>query len=198
MEANADPDFLYELYNGPKGIFWDIDENGKTYATDAYYEYTSTGKYVLPSGQEYAYWNGRYTLRANFMVDNGLIDGTFAQQSREFSYTNNLTKAWSEHYGGEYAFPIDKLWAEDRIALRPLALVSFMPALSDDMQITRDAIGGLVQQACWKMVYAADEAEFESLWSALRADAEALDVASIQTWFSEQLAAAKEAAAKYE
>ncbi len=198
VDANADPAFVYELYNGPKGVFWDTDENGKTFATDAYYEYATTGKYVLPSGQEYAYWNALYTLRDNFMRDNGLIDDGYYQQRREFSNTNNLSKAWSEYYGGEYEFPIDKLWAENRIALRPLALISFMPPLSDEMKIARDAIGALVQQSCWKMVYAADEAEFEAIWSALCADAEALDVASIQAWFVEHLAAAKEAAAKYE
>lgn len=198
VDANADPAFLYELYNGPKGIFWDYKEDGTTYATDAYYEYATTGKYVLPSGQEYAYWNGRYTLRDNYMVDNGLIDGTFAKEARTFTNKSKLTDAWSEFYGGEYEFPIDKLWAENRIALRPLAVVSFIPSLSEDMQITRDAIGAIVQQAGWKMVYAKDEAEFEEIWAAMRADAEALGVADIQTWFREQLEDAKAAAAKYE
>lgn len=199
VDANADPEFLFQLYNGPKGLFWDIDADGKTYATDAYYEYATNGTYTLPSGEEFKYWNGRYTLRSAFLTTDAVgIDGTYEEQVRTFTNSNKLLTAWSEFHGGEYQFPIDKIIAEDRLALRPLAFVSFMPQLSDDMQITRDAIGAIVQQSGWKLVYAANEAEFEAIWDKMTSDALALGVEEIQNWTLEQIDAAFEQAAKYE
>ena len=73
-----------------------------------------------------------------------------------------------------------------------------MPQLSDDMQITRDAIGAIVQQSGWKLVYAANEAEFEAIWDKMTSDALALGVEEIQNWALEQIDAAFEQAAKYE
>lgn len=198
LDANADPEFLYELYNGPKGLFWDEDEEGNTYATEAYYEYAETGTYTLESGEEYQSWNGRYTLLESFITENGIIDSGYEDDEREYGNTNKLQQAWSEFYGGEYEFPIDKLWAEDRIALRPLSLVSFLPQLDDDMQMIRDAIGAVVEQKGWQMVYAADEEEFEALWQQMKSDALALGAEQVQTWIQDQIAAAEEAAAKYE
>ena len=179
-------------------MFWDEDEEGNTYATEAYYEYAEAGTYTLESGEEYQSWNGRYTLLESFITENGIIDSGYEDDEREYSNTNKLQQAWSEFYGGEYEFPIDKLWAEDRIALRPLSLVSFLPQLDDDMQMIRDAIGAVVEQKGWQMVYAADEEEFEALWQQMKSDALALGAEQVQTWIQDQIAAAEEAAAKYE
>ena len=45
-------------------MFWDVDADGKTYALDAAYTRADTGSYTLASGEEYKYWNGRYTLNS--------------------------------------------------------------------------------------------------------------------------------------
>lgn len=197
IDLNADPDFLYQLYNGPKGLFWDVDADGKTYATEAGYEYANTGTYTLESGEEYAAFNGRYTLKSNYMLDNGLIDGSYEAEMKTYGNSNNLLKAWSEFYGGEYEFPIDKIIAEDRLALRPMSLVTFLPQLDEDNQMIRDAIGAVIQQKGWQMVYAADETEFEALWDAMVSDCQALGAETIQNWFTENLAQAKEKAAEF-
>jgi len=197
IDLNADPEFLYELYNGPKGLFWDIDADGKTFATEAGYEYAEKGAYTLESGEEYKYFNGRYTLKGNFMTDEGIIDSTYEDEMFALGNNNNLLKAWSEFYGGEYAFPIDKIIAEDRLALRPMSLVTFLPSLDEDTQMIRDAIGAVIQQKGWQMVYAADEAEFEALWDAMVSDCEALGAEIVQEWFKENLAQAKEKAAAF-
>lgn len=84
------------------------------------------------------------------------------------------------------------------MALRPLSLVSFLPQLDDDMQMIRDAVGAVVEQKGWQMVYAADEEEFEALWQQMKSDALALGAEQVQTWIQDQIAAAEEAAAKYE
>lgn len=198
LDLNADPEFLYQLYNGPKGLFWDEDADGKTFATEAGLTYATTGSYTLESGEEYKYFNGRYTLKSNFMTDNGLIDTGYQDQIRTLTNSNKLMTAWSEYYGGEYEFPIDKLWAEDRIALRPLSFVSFMPTFDDDMKLLHDAVGAVVQQKGWQMVYAADEAEFDALWQQMKSDALALGAEEVQNWAIEKLNEANEIAAKYE
>ncbi len=197
LDANADPDFLYELYNGPKGLFWDVDENGKTYATEAGYEKADKGTYTLESGEEYQYFNGRYNLTSPYLVQAGLVDDGYGEEMKLYSNSNKLQKAWSEFYGGEYNFPIDKIKAENRLALRPVSLTTFLPSLSDDQKMIQSAVGAVVQQKGWQMVYAADEAEFESLWQQMKNDCLALGAEEIQNWFNEQLPAAKEAAAKY-
>ena len=199
VDANADPEFLFQLYNGPKGLFWDEDENGKTYATDAYYEYADAGTYTLESGEEYKYWNGRYTLRDTFLVTElGGIDPGFKNEQQTYTSDTKLNQAWSEYYGGEYQFPIDKIIAEDRLALRPLAFVSFLPQMDDDMKLIRDSVGAIVQTNCWKMVYAANEDEFESLWQQTVQDAMALGADQVQNWAMDQFDAAFEKASAYE
>ncbi len=197
LDANADPDFLYELYNGPKGLFWDVDENGKTYATEAGYEYADKGAYTLESGEEYTYYNGRYNLTGAYLTKSGLIDDGYAEEMRLYRHNNNLLKAWSEFYGGEYALPIDKIIAENRLARKPVSISTFIPNLDDDMKLIKDAVGAVVQQKGWQMVYAADEAEFEALWQQMKSDALALGAEEVQNWITEKMAEAKEAAAKY-
>ena len=195
VDANADPEFLYELLNGPRGVFWDVDADGKTYALDAAYTRADTGTYTLESGEEYKYWNGRYTL--NSTAVNTAFDNTFNDTLNVYSNDNNLYKQWAEHYGGGFEFPMDYLKAENRVAINP-TFYQFMPVLPDDMQIIKDAAGAVVQQSGWKMVYAADEAEFEAIWQQMKADALALGAEDLQNWYAETAKAAREAAAPYE
>jgi hypothetical protein len=73
-----------------------------------------------------------------------------------------------------------------------------MPSLPDDLKIIKDAVGAVVQQKGWQMVYAADEAEFESLWQQMKADALALGAEEVQNWFYENYKVAEELCAPYE
>lgn len=195
VDANADPEFLYELKNGPRGVFWDFDEDGKTVALDAAYEKADTGTYKLASGEEYASWNGRYTLMNTAI--NALVDNTYGVTIDEYSNNNNLYKEWAEHYGGGFDFPMDYM-AANNMYVKDMTFYQFMPTLPDDLVLIQEAAGAIVQQAGWKMVYAADEAEFESIWQQMKSDALALGAEEVQNWYYENAAIARELCAPYE
>lgn len=195
VDANADPEFLYELRNGPRGVFWDFDENGKTVALDAAYEKADTGTYKLASGEEYASWNGRYTLMATAV--NALVDNTYGVTIDEYANNNNLYKEWAEHYGGGFDFPMDYM-AENNMYVKDMTFYQFMPTLPDDLVLIQEAAGAIVQQSGWKMVYAADEAEFEAIWQQMKSDALALGAEEVQNWYYENAAIARELCAPYE
>ena len=54
---------------------------------------------------------------------------------------------------------------------------------SDDQLLTIAALKDVVVPACWKMVYAKDEAEFEAIWDAMVKDAETMGSKEIFDWF---------------
>lgn len=195
VDANADPEFLYELSNGPKGIFWDMNADGTTYALPAAFERADTGTYTLPSGEEYKFWNGRYTLMGTTI--NSVVDQGYNKEMQAYSNSSKLGKEWAEFYGVESEFPIDMMADQNRIAKAP-TWIQFMPSMPDDLLIIKDAVGAVVQQKGWQMVYAADEAEFESLWQQMKADALALGAEEVQNWFFENYKIADELCAPYE
>lgn len=153
---------------------------GEVYATEKYWDcYNSNGggKVTLNNGEElhpgftYEYVIATTQAHPTYNVPIGIgnwpdvIEGT---------QKNKLTEAWSADNDG-YMFPIQKMEAEGRVYKRPLAH-TLMETTPDDIALLQQAIAQIVIQNSWKMAYAKDEAEFNSLWDDMKNQAEALDV----------------------
>ena len=57
------------------------------------------------------------------------------------------------------------------------------PTADDSQLLTISALKDVVVPACWKMVYAETEEEFEAIWDAMVKDAETMGAKEIFDWF---------------
>lgn len=162
---------LMEVNNGPKGVTWDYDENGVPCLTElgwvcyndqvteipaefgggTFYEGMNKGFYVYPS------------------LNNNLANGYPANRdlwpcvlSREMP---DILKDWSEHHGG--ALTSIQALINDGNIVKTInqAVFSTEPALQMDaiLQQKSSQVGAILTEYNWKMVLAADEAEFNAL-----------------------------------
>lgn len=162
---------LMEVNNGPKGVTWDYDENGVPCLTElgwacyndqmteipaefgggTFYEGMNKGFYVYPS------------------LNNNLANGYPANRdlwpcvlSRKMP---DVLKDWSEHHGG--ALTSIQALINDGNIVKTInhAVFSTEPALQMDaiLQQKSSQVGAILTEYNWKMVLAADEAEFNAL-----------------------------------
>jgi hypothetical protein len=59
-----------------------------------------------------------------------------------------------------------------------------LDAPDDTQLLTIASLKDVVVPACWKMVYAKDEAEFEAIWDAMVKDAETMGAKDIYDWYT--------------
>lgn len=162
---------LMEVNNGPKGVTWDYDENGVPTLTElgwacyndqmteipaefgggTFYEGMNKGFYVYPS------------------LNNNLANGYPANRdlwpcvlSREMP---EILKDWSEHHGGALTSIQALINKGNIVKTINQAVFSTEPALQMNaiLQQKSSQVGSILTEYNWKMVLAADEAEFNAL-----------------------------------
>ena len=177
-----DYDFLFVMNNGPQGVLWDIDADGNYYATDEYQKVLDTSEYYL---------NGENIIDGNpfFADDLGLI----ASRTLPGTDVCLTISRWPEivalklsdpayaSYKQVTGFdrPINYFYENNRVWNAPSFTV-LMGAFDEDAQMMFNAIQPTIMTTEWKMIYAADEAEFESLWNELNDTVQAMGYAEVQ------------------
>ena len=89
------------------------------------------------------------------------------------------------------------LYANDMVGKSTQA-VNMVQIPSDDQQIIETQIGEVVKKYSWQMVYAKDEAEFESLWQTMVNDAKGLGLDQITEYYTTEWNNALEKVKDYE
>ena len=192
-----DEETLLTMYNGPKGETWDVVDD-KLVSLDGFNELNTVGSTtlesgeVLESGQFWAAWG----LTNDTMTKYGepLRQGEWSTTAAANTDTK-IYEIWRARTG--YNLPIDAYKDQDTLTYRALA-ARFMPSLDEDARMIRVSVGEVVVAESWKMVYAADEAEFWTLYEGMREKAESLGIETLETAAIENWKAASELAAKYE
>jgi putative aldouronate transport system substrate-binding protein len=72
-----------------------------------------------------------------------------------------------------------------------------MPPVPQDIETISTQIGDVLKTNCWKMVFAANEAEFEALWRDAQQKAEVLGIQKILDWARNAWTTAQAEAADY-
>ncbi|MCI9142677.1 MAG: hypothetical protein HFH87_08655 [Lachnospiraceae bacterium] len=85
----------------------------------------------------------------------------------------------------------------DMIADSTQAVNMITPA-GDDLEIVITQIGEIVKKYSWQMVYAKDEAEFESLWSTMTEQAKQLGLDDVTNYYTQEWKNALEIVKEYE
>lgn len=184
--------------NGPKGVMWDVDANNKPYLTEKYYENQLNPEEEFADGKTYI--KGAPQINALGFWGSAIDPGNGAAISSVFwdkpSYApedTKLKKEWQSDFGAEDMISYLNQ-DESRYAIEP---VSTYPALNDDMEQISSRAGDIIKTASWKMVFAKDEAEFNSLKEKMIADCDEVGIKDFVDWYAAEYAKAKEAASKY-
>lgn len=200
-------DFMYStdglqlLDNGPEGTTWNTDSNGKPSLTDEGWKHIDDPALEMPEGGKLG--DGTGTLGFN-----GLSLAFISPKTQEaISYLlwpstkkhnvenqTKLQKDWSSVTG--YQTTIDYVKAKNMILEMPLAR-NLLPLMTDDISSTSSKIGDIVKVDSWKMIFAKNDAEFQSYYNDMKTKAEGLGIKNVYDWSLKAWNQALEQAKKY-
>jgi len=195
VDMMADPYEWMKVYYGPEGCMWN-EEDGVLSITDEFAawleEKGSINFFPMPDGTEYSIFNtttlfGTGTPLADHVDINGdplPYIPTSWPDAQAITTDNDNWNAWKKTMGAEDLWDYTEQHGIEVIQTSPFDGWKLDPP-SDDQVLTIAALKDVIVPACWKMVYAADEAEFESIWDQMVKDAETMGAKEIYSWYTQ-------------
>lgn len=200
VDMLADRDFRFEVWNGPEGTLWEYDENGKVVPTEYGVETAVSGEDVMfPNNEKRVTW-----------LDNTIFDNSFAatylgpdgpRQARGLSEWDEILEIrlnteeenqWREAFGYDNFNELLKDKGAYTLTSEIFNVSNFCADPDDSQKLILDAIRTVVVDSSWKMVYAKDDAEFESYWNKMIEDCRQLDAETLVSWRMAELNKAME------
>ena len=172
----------YLVHHGILGQKWGIrryqNEDG-TYTLTPEGEARFSQEVIVPEEEGGGNWND-----GNNAINQWIVAAVETNPNTGEAYDSNLwasykaknqtatTEEWSEMFGAAD----DVAYLTENNMLGSVASVNIALAADDsDISFIRNQCGELVKDTSWKMIFAADEAEFEALWDGMCEDLAGLD-----------------------
>lgn len=196
-----DPEVCRYLLTGPQGVTWDYDKDGEPkIINDKILENNS--ELLMPEeiggGALRDGWYMFNTLGAGYAVP--MEDGYTLSCAFWPSWMNRnqslMMQEVNKSMGGVKCLE-DYLAKNDMIAKSTQA-VNMLTPVTDDLEIKITQIGEIVKKFSWQMVYAADEAEFESLWEKMVSQSQQLGLDEVTEYYTAEWEKALELVKNYE
>ncbi|HET6485226.1 MAG TPA: extracellular solute-binding protein [Spirochaetia bacterium] len=197
-------DFMYSmdgltlLMNGPKGVTWDLDSNGKPAITANGWDIIENQK-DLPAGGKIgdgvAVVNSYGLSGATINPATGVALSFGYWPSSKGRNPTNLLKDWQKTTG--YKTTSEMLWARKMYTLTPLAM-RMVPVVPDDIQQICSRIGDVVKTTSWQMVFAKNDAEYQSLLADMTSKATGLGLQQVLDWDAQAWQKAQDSAKHYQ
>ncbi|MCK5157377.1 MAG: extracellular solute-binding protein [Spirochaetales bacterium] len=190
-------DGLWQLTNGPKGVIWDLDEDGIPYVTENGWDIIDNGK-DLPGGGKIG--EGTSTINsvglslASIYPTYGVPLNSNYWASSKGREPTKLMQDWQETTG--YKTTTDLLIDKGMYTPRPLWM-GVVPPMSDEIQILVSQIGEIIKTDSWLLVFAKDEEEFQQIYRNMVKKAKGLGLDKVLEWDMKVLNEAKEIAEQY-
>ena len=170
INAYYDPDMVMDLNLGRKGTTWDVDsETNKPYVTEMGWDTFNNNK-ELPGGGLRV--DGLWTFNfwgiqtGNVHPDYGVSMNWTQWDKKDFiPEDSNLVKDWRQYWRDRTG---NQEIMEDRTAMKATGqllwklVTLYDSVMSDDMAQLQSSLQDIVTSYSYQMVYAKDEAEFES------------------------------------
>lgn len=196
--------WLYEeenqffLYNGPRGVLWEFDEEGCPYVTE-------NGKELLRSSPvQLTGYQGVLEDGTSLFGDMGLTGATSTEGGYALSYRfwdsyresglTSLDRKMQECYG---VGSVEEYLEQKQLLAEKSPAVYMVKAISEDMGENQEKIREKMEQTAWNMIYAKNEEEFERLWNELKKEAEQLGSREIEAFYEREWKRALDAAAAF-
>lgn len=186
------------IFNGPKGVIWDVDSKGQSYVTDQGWDMLTNNK-DMPGG-------GKLVDGISFVRSTGGLSGAVInpKNNQPLHYgvwastlqhnPNKLEADWQKVTG--YKTTVAML--EDKKMTSTNSIASkLIPTMPDDMTTLKNKIGEVVKTDSWLAVFAKNEAEFQKYIDDMTKKAEGLGLQKLLDWNNASWKAAQEKAKKY-
>lgn len=172
-----DPEFTITYMNGPRGDVWDQLEDGTPYMVEGGYEYRAN----LDFGKRGCLMMLTYHFAAPLPGCNGYSSDYTLWPAQEWTPADDaLTANWKEHTINGFHNACSYLQDAGMINWLPASAAIVTP---DDMAMIADRVKQQIKVANYKLILAADEDEFESVWSTLQADCEGMGMNDYVEWW---------------
>ena len=197
-----DLDNIHFISNGPEGSIWEYDENGEPHIIDpeGWNVVDNKTEPLMPAEGGGSLDDGAFPFNTLGAQSSTIMDDGYTISYRYWPSTlkrnPTLMKIEVTEFLG-YDTLAEYVEANDMVAKSTLA-VNMIPPISDEMEMVVSQIGEVVKKYSWQMIFAKDEAEFESLWATMVSDAEGLGMADIVAYYEAAWAEAVETAKEYE
>ena len=194
-----------EISNGVEGVLYEYDENGTRVMTEDYKAVRNAGGDRKELVTVENYWDQTLFMGGfhGLIYPSTINTNTGAPIGIDEQYpmygTTALEEDWYSVYGqvtvNEYSMKGDEAEFASIVEVSPA--FSFLPTMSEEMSELYSGFKSVMNTACWKMIFAADEAEFEALWTQLQKDAESVGLEQIAVAAQEALDQAVSSIDKY-
>lgn len=153
---------------GPQGLTWDVNDKGEPELTEFGSQVFLEGGATVPEewgGGEYADGVSALNVASVLPIDVDAATGfpysyTF-WPSYQAATANTLTEDWSAKMGGETT-TMGYLEANDQVLVAPGASYA-APADDSSTETLRNQVKEIIKQYSWQMVFAENDAQFQSL-----------------------------------
>jgi len=179
----SSPTGFMTAYDGPQGLAWDLDSNGQPYLTDLGVPALQGGLGGSPGPDVPAQYGGGQFTTGSPIGDPGigfslimtwrgtemnpLLNCPYDSRLWTSTLTNNATaldKSWQAQFGA--SSPIDYLTKNSQLVVSsPSNYV--VPPFTTDQNTTMQSVSQELVNDSWQMVWAADQASFDSQWQTM-------------------------------
>ena len=194
LDILANEEDLLTLWSGYPGDDrrWNYNEEGIPTITETYAEALDGGTELdIPAEESIEFWNITYLLSSGYMLDVGTsYNYTYFPSYYDYMYSSELAKDWTDLYGYTYLRELmdDQDWP---VAEQTEGFSAFLTPDDDDMLLKKAALKDVIVPASWRMVFAADEAEFDSIWNEMKAKCESLGINEVIQYKLDDIANAR-------
>ena len=195
LDMLCDPDAFLTILNGPGGSFWYSDGEGNAFFTEAGLKHLETAVmadstgFILGSGEKLELWNTPWVVNSgaytSFMDGQGNPRMPYTQhwrENNEMKSSNEMFRSWQETTGWnswkDWLIANDAYFPESPLD----GVFEFCTLPDDSMELIVSALRNTVVNASWRMVYARDDSEFQSVWDRMVSDSMGLGAQRVIDW----------------
>jgi len=190
IEFACDYDNVWYCLFGPQGEYWDLNDNGQPYVTELGLQMQQDENLEIAEGGNPAFDFPSFNLRLLSHLQTphpvyGMTANTAEWPLLDPSSKSDIQVLWEtfvkEHYGVDLG---DTSLSEVALLNKLDRFATYRgeysdPSISDEMNEILTRAKSITPEASWKMVYAANEAEFDAIWKQLQADMEAINMPAV-------------------
>ena len=183
IEWYTSPEGLMFQHDGIEGFNYVKGDDGRLYVQN---ETALADNLPVPAEYGGAGYNDGFNKLNQWIVGSNCtnpLTGEFYNSTMWSTYKEatdtQMVKDWRAKYDAEN--PVDWMIKNDKIVISPNISVP-LPSDSEDISVIRNQCNQCVIDASWRMIYAADDAEFDAMWDEMTTELDGLGFQDLMAW----------------
>ena len=191
LNGMFDPAWTISVLNGPQGEVWDFAEDGTPYFLEGGYDKMNS----LDFSDRGCFGNLTYHFSGALPGCNGYsADYTYWPSYKENVTPTKLVQDWYDNTTDGYPTVYSAEKAKGNTCVPPASMIV---TFSDDMQRNVDRINEAIARYSWQMIFAKDQAEWDSLWVTMQEECNGMGMEDVVAEWTNQWLAGCEAILPY-